>query len=86
MHFNADEKQEFLKVEQQWFIATTLSEHWRSILDCLGQDGWVRHESYEKVVELNRRLKKEWLDKAEDPEDSLCIEKHWPFQDHEEFA
>ena len=62
MHFDADDEEDFLHIEGQWFTATTLLEYWRSVLDDLGQDGWVRNESYEKVVEMNRRLKREWLD------------------------
>ncbi len=84
VHFDADDEEEFLRTEGQWFTATTLLEHWRSVLDDLGQDGWVRNESYEKVAEMNRQLKREWLDEAEDDEDLLCVEKYWPFQDHEE--
>ncbi len=84
VHFDADDEEEFLHTEGQWFTATTLLEHWRSVLDDLGQDGWVRNESYEKAVESNRRLKREWLDEAEDDEDRFCVEKYWPFQDHEE--
>lgn len=82
--FAADDEEEFYRTEEQWFAATILLEHWRSVLDDLGQDGWVRNESYEDVVETNRRLKREWLSEAEDDEDRLCVEKYWPFQDHEE--
>ncbi len=84
VQFDADDEKEFLHTEEQWFTATALLEHWRSILDDLGQDGWVRNESYEAVVEMNQELKREWLDKAEDDEDLLCVEKYWPFQDHKE--
>ena len=35
-------------------------------------------------MEMNRRLKREWLDDVEDDEDRFCGEKYWPFQDHEE--
>lgn len=85
MHFNADNREKFLHSEGQWFTATTLLEHWRSVLVDLGQDGWVRNESFETVVEMNRRLKREWLDEAEDDdEDRVCVEGYWPFQDHEE--
>lgn len=73
---------EFLHTEGQWFAATTLLEHWRLVLDDLGQDGWVRNESY--IVEMNRQLKREWPDEAENGEDLLCVENYWPFQDHEE--
>jgi len=84
VHFDADDEEEFLHTEGHWFAATILSEHWRSVLDHLGHDGWVRNESYEKVVEMNRQLKREWLDEAEDDEDRLCVEEYWPYQDHEE--
>ena len=84
VHFDADDREKFLHSEGQWFTATTLLEHWRSVLDDLGQDGWVRNESFETVVEMNRRLKREWLDEAEDDDDRVCVERYWPFQDHEE--
>ena len=85
VNFAPDDEEEFYRIEENWFKATILLEHWRSILDDLGQDGWVRNESYEEVVKKNRRLKKEWLEEAEDDDDRLCVEKYWPFQDHEEF-
>ena len=50
----------------------------------LAKREWVRNESYETVAEMNRRLKREWLDEAEDDEDRRCVENYWPFQDHEE--
>ncbi|KAL9104654.1 MAG: hypothetical protein Q9163_000397 [Psora crenata] len=84
VHFDADDVEAFLHTEGQWFVATTLLEQWRSVLDDLGQDGWVRNESYEKVLEMNRQLKRQWLNEAEDDEDLICVEKYWPFQDHEE--
>ncbi|KAL1980471.1 hypothetical protein VTN96DRAFT_4128 [Rasamsonia emersonii] len=84
VHFDPDEVDEFYQIEENWFKATILLEHWRSVLDNLGQDGWVGNESSEKVVELNRQLKKQWLDEAEDEEDVISVERHWPFQDHEE--
>lgn len=84
VHFDVDDEEKFLRKEGEWFAATTLLEHWRSVLDDLGQDGWVRNESYEKVAKRNHELKREWLDEAEDSEDLLCVERYWPFQDHEE--
>lgn len=84
VHFDTDDVEEFYRIEENWFKATILLEYWRSLLDDLGQDGWVRNESYEKVVEINRQLKKEWLDEAEDEEDVVSVERYWPFQDHEE--
>lgn len=84
VHFDADEEEEFLNAEEQWFTATSLLEHCRSVQVDLGQDGWVRNESYQKVVEINRHLKREWLYKAENNEDLLCVGKYWPLQNHEE--
>lgn len=84
VHFDPDEVDECYQIEENWFKATILLEHWRSVLDGLGQDGWVRNESYERVVELNRQLKKQWLDEAEDEENVISVERCWPFQDHEE--
>ncbi|PGH07903.1 hypothetical protein AJ80_07943 [Polytolypa hystricis UAMH7299] len=81
---DADDVQEFYSIEDNWIKANILVEHWRSVLDDLGQDGWVRNESYEKVEEMNWRLKKEWVDQAEDEEDVLSVQQFWPFQDHEE--
>ncbi|KAL2011510.1 hypothetical protein VTN00DRAFT_4228 [Thermoascus crustaceus] len=83
VQFDADDVEEFYRIEENWFKATILLEYWRSLLDDLGQDRWVRNESYEKVVEINRQLKKEWLDEAEDEEDGISVERYWPFQDHE---
>jgi hypothetical protein len=37
-----------------------------------------------EVVDMNRWLKGEWLAEAEDDEKRFCVEKYWPFQDHEE--
>ncbi|PWY77317.1 hypothetical protein BO94DRAFT_568281 [Aspergillus sclerotioniger CBS 115572] len=76
--FDKEDVEEFLVAEGHWFKATILLEHWRSLLDDLGQDGWVRHESYEQ-------LKQEWLSLAEDEEDSVSVDQFWPFQDHEEY-
>ena len=59
-------------------------EHWRSLLDDPGEDGWVRHESYEAVMETNKKLKEHWLAEAEDEEDFMSVDLFWPFQDHEE--
>ena len=41
MHFDADDREKFLHSEGQWFTATTLLEHWRSVLDDLGQERWM---------------------------------------------
>ena len=85
VRFDAIDEEEFMRIEKRWFEASILLEQWRLVLDDLGQDGWVRNESYDKVVEMNRQLKKEWLDKAENEEDLHSVEKYWPFRDHEEF-
>lgn len=84
VHFDAKEAEEFYQVEGNWFKATILLEHWRSVLNDMGQDGWVRNESYESVVEVNRQLKEEWVAEAEDEEDLISVDRFWPFQDHEE--
>ncbi|EEP82161.1 predicted protein [Uncinocarpus reesii 1704] len=81
--FTSKEEEEFYKVEELWFKMNVVAEHYRELLDDLGQDGWVRSESYDKVVALNKTLKQEWVDAAEDEEDRRSI-KRWPFQDHEE--
>ena len=82
--FDNKDVEEFLVVEDHWFKATILLQHWRSFLDDLGQDGWVRHEFYEQVVQTNKELKQEWLSQAEDEEDYVSVDQFWPFQDHEE--
>ncbi|RAL11729.1 uncharacterized protein BO97DRAFT_470893 [Aspergillus homomorphus CBS 101889] len=69
-----------------WFQATILLDHWRSLLDDLGHDGWVRHESFEYVTEMNKKLKEDWIAQAEDEEDLVSVDQFWPFQDHEEFG
>lgn len=84
VHFDPKEAEEFFVLEDDWFKVSILVEHWRSILDDLGQDEWVRHESYEDVVEKNDQLKKEWLAEAEDEDDFISVDRFWPFQDHEE--
>ncbi|KAJ9325398.1 hypothetical protein DTO027B5_4959 [Paecilomyces variotii] len=84
VHFDPKEAEEFFLIEDNWFTATILLEHWRSILDDLDQEGWIRHESYEDVVEKNHQLKKEWLAAADDEDDFISVDRFWPFQDHEE--
>ncbi|KKZ65758.1 hypothetical protein EMCG_08433 [[Emmonsia] crescens] len=84
VRFNPDDEKEFYELEGNWFKCNILVEHWRSLLDDVGQDGWVRNESFEKVVQANRELKKEWIEEAEDEADVLSVDKFWPFQDHEE--
>ncbi|KAH8425312.1 uncharacterized protein LDX57_003069 [Aspergillus melleus] len=82
--FDKEESEELYRVEEDWFKATILLEHWRSLLDDLGEDGWVRHEAYEAVMETNKELKAEWLAEAEDEDDFKSVDLFWPFQDHEE--
>ncbi|KAI1947402.1 hypothetical protein LOZ57_003128 [Ophidiomyces ophidiicola] len=82
--FDEKEQEEFFETEDKWFKANILVEYWRSLLDNVSQDGWVRNESYDKVAATNQKLKKEWYAEAEDDDDRLCVEQHWPFQDHEE--
>ncbi|KAK2813972.1 hypothetical protein FQN50_000376 [Emmonsiellopsis sp. PD_5] len=84
VHFQADDVREFYELEDEWFKCNVLVEHWRSLLDDLGQDGWVRNESFERVVEGNRQLKKEWIDQAENEEAFEQVDSFWPFRDHGE--
>ncbi|GAB1198021.1 hypothetical protein APSETT444_007327 [Aspergillus pseudonomiae] len=84
VNFSKKESEDFYRVEGDWFKATILLEHWRSLLDDPGEDGWVRHESYEAVMETNKKLKEHWLAEAEDEEDFMSVDLFWPFQDHEE--
>ncbi|KAI9045164.1 kinase-like domain-containing protein [Aspergillus affinis] len=58
VNFNEEESEEFYRVEKDWFKATILLEHWRSLLDDLGEDGRVRNEAYEAVMETTRRLRR----------------------------
>lgn len=83
VRFDPEDEKEFYQAEQNWFKCNIFVEHLRSELDGLGQDGWVRNEVFEKVVDTNNQLKKQWINEAEDDEDLRCVE-HWPFQDHEE--
>ncbi|PKY04125.1 hypothetical protein P168DRAFT_343353 [Aspergillus campestris IBT 28561] len=84
VQFEPEETKQFYDTEDQWFRATILLEHWRSLLDDLGEGGSVRHKSYNRVVETNRQLKEHWLAEAEDDENYVSVDKFWPFQDHEE--
>lgn len=84
IHFDPDEEKQFYEFEENWFRCNILLEHWRSLLDDVGQDGWVRNESFDKVVEVNKQLKKQWIDEAESEDDVRCVEYFWPFQDHKE--
>ncbi|EAS33646.3 uncharacterized protein CIMG_04670 [Coccidioides immitis RS] len=84
IQFDAKDEEEFYDLEEKWFKFNMLVEYWRSLLDDVGQDGWVRNDSFEKVVEVNQQLRKQWIDEAEDEEDLACVESGWPFQDHEE--
>lgn len=84
VHFAQDDEKDFYELEDKWFKCNFLVEHWRSLLDDVGQDGWVRSESFEKVEKVNKQLKKQWIDEAEDEKEVLCVERSWPFQDHEE--
>lgn len=48
-------------------------EHWRALLDDLGEDGWVRHESYEAFMKKNKLLNKScWL--KQDEEDYILVD------------
>ncbi|KZF19208.1 hypothetical protein L228DRAFT_224932, partial [Xylona heveae TC161] len=93
VHFDPSDVEEFYQLEENWFKMNILTEHWLSLLDDLGQDGWVRNESYDSVVQLNQQLRREWVaeaeaeadNEAEAKEDVASVENHWPFQDHEEF-
>ncbi|DAA78686.1 TPA_exp: Uncharacterized protein A8136_2471 [Trichophyton benhamiae CBS 112371] len=84
VNFTKEEDEEFYAIEEQWFQFNILTEHLRSKLDHLSEDGWVRNESYDKVVALNKEFKEEWLARGEDDDDRFLVEKGWPFQDHEE--
>lgn len=84
VQFTKEEEEEFFALEEQWFQFNILTEHWHSKLDHLGQDGWVRNESYDKVAALNKEFKEEWLARGEDDDDRFLVEKGWPFQDHDE--
>lgn len=78
------DENDFYELEENWFNCNILVEHWRSQLDNLSQDGWLRNESFEKAQELNKQLKEHWIGEAENEEDVLTVERYWPFQDHEE--
>ncbi|KMU77929.1 hypothetical protein CISG_06772 [Coccidioides immitis RMSCC 3703] len=44
--------------EPTWFQMNSLVEYWKSELQGLSDDGWVRTEAYEDVVKKNMELKK----------------------------
>ncbi|KFY97854.1 hypothetical protein V500_01898 [Pseudogymnoascus sp. VKM F-4518 (FW-2643)] len=82
--FSDEDAAAFYELEKNWFNANILVEHWRSVLDGMSEDGWVRSEVFEGAVEKNRALKKEWYDMSEDDEDRALVEGFWPFDDREE--
>ncbi|KAK2753450.1 Phosphotransferase enzyme [Arachnomyces sp. PD_36] len=82
--FDPSDENDFYELEENWFNCNILVEHWRSRLDNLSQDGWLRNESFEKAQELNKQLKEHWIGEAENEKDVLTVERYWPFQDHEE--
>lgn len=84
VQFSKEDEEEFYGIEEEWFQMNILVDHWRSVLDDVGQDGWLRNESYDEVVEKNRQIKQEWLDEAQNAHDVMTVEKHWPFGDQEE--
>ena len=71
MHFDADDREDSLHTEGQWFTATTLVENTgvRSWLILAKMDG-SETSRMRQVVEMDRRLKRQWLDEAEDDERS----------------
>ncbi|KKZ68406.1 hypothetical protein EMCG_00175 [[Emmonsia] crescens] len=61
-----------------------LVEYWKSELQGLSDDGWVRTEAYEDTIKKNMELKQVLLDGSDTPEEERCVQEQWPFQDHEE--
>ncbi|EEP80854.1 predicted protein [Uncinocarpus reesii 1704] len=70
--------------EPTWFQMNGLVEYWKSELQGLSDDGWVRTEAYDDVVKKNMELKRVLLDGSDTPEEERCVQERWPFQDHEE--
>ncbi|KAK2809204.1 hypothetical protein FQN50_004040 [Emmonsiellopsis sp. PD_5] len=70
--------------EPTWFQMNSLVEYWKSELQGLSDDGWVRTEAYEDVMKKNMELKQVLLDGSDTPEEERCVQEQWPFQDHEE--
>ncbi|QSS55922.1 phosphotransferase enzyme family protein [Histoplasma capsulatum var. duboisii H88] len=70
--------------EPTWFQMNSLVEYWKSELQNLCDDGWVRTEAYEDAVKKNMELKQVLLDGSDTPEEERCVQEQWPFQDHEE--
>lgn len=85
VRFEAGDEEKFLEQEDRWAKCSIMVEHWRGLLGGVGDDGWVRNESFEDALKMNRQLKKQWVDEAEGDEDDIrSVEQGWPFQDHEE--
>lgn len=50
----------------------------------IGSDGWVSHDQYDKAMMEAAQTKKEALDDAEDEVERQMLERHWPWDDHDE--
>ncbi|KAK2766740.1 hypothetical protein FQN54_006054 [Arachnomyces sp. PD_36] len=82
--FSKSEIDTHYEQEPTWFQMNGLVEYWKSELQGLSDDGWVRTEAYEDVVKKNMELKQVLLDGSDTPEEEQCVKEQWPFQDHEE--
>ncbi|KMU86855.1 hypothetical protein CIHG_04795 [Coccidioides immitis H538.4] len=60
--------------EPTWFQMNSLVEYWKSELQGLSDDGWVRTEAYEDVVKKNMELKKVLLD-GSDTQEERCVQE-----------
>ncbi|KAL2365647.1 hypothetical protein RJZ56_001407 [Blastomyces dermatitidis] len=63
-----------------------LVEYWKSELQGMSDDGWVRTEAFEDAIKKNMELMQVLLDGSDTPEEERCVQEQWPFQDHEEEA
>lgn len=81
--FPASEVDMYYEQEPTWFQMNALMEYWRSELQ-VSDDGWVKSESYDELVEKSKEMKQELIEASDTPEEVRCVQEQWPFQDHEE--
>ncbi|OJD22058.1 hypothetical protein ACJ73_06598 [Blastomyces percursus] len=84
--FTESEVELYYGQEPTWVQVNGLVEYWKSELQGMRNDGWVRTEAYEDAIKKNMELKQVLLNGSDTPEEERCVQEQWPFQDHEEEA
>ncbi|EFR05309.1 hypothetical protein MGYG_08320 [Nannizzia gypsea CBS 118893] len=74
----------YYEQEQTWFEMNLLVEHWKSELQGVNDDGWVRAEAYDEAVQKNAEIKQGLLNDSDTEEERQYVLQQWPSQDHEE--